>query len=73
MYIDKLVAWNPLNFNLLIASPEVLIDQKNFYLTFHKLFSQYFTAWVLIAVRQEINNLDSSVVVLQFELAINLA
>ena len=29
-YVDKLVARNPLNFNLLITSPEFLVDQKEF-------------------------------------------
>ena len=28
--VDKLVARNPLNFNLLITSPEFLIEQKKF-------------------------------------------
>ena len=35
--------------------------------------SQYLMTWDLIAVRQEVDNLESSVVVQELEFAINLA
>ena len=30
-YMDKLVAWNPLHFNLLSTSPEFLLTKTNFF------------------------------------------
>ena len=65
--MDKLVARNPLHFNLLSTSPDFFIDQNQFYLKFHTLSHSN-----LIAVRQEVNNLESSVVVQELEFAINL-
>ena len=68
-----MIARNPLNFTLLITSPEFLIDQKKFLPDLSYTFSQYLMTRVLIAMTQEVNNLDSSVVVHELELAINLA
>ena len=72
-YVDKLIFRNPLKFNLFITSPEFIIDQKKFLLDLSQTFSQYLMTWVLTAVRQEVNNLESSVVVHELDLAINLA
>ena len=58
-YVDKLVVRNPLHFNLLSTSPELFID-KTYDID-------------LIAVRQDVNNLESSVVVQEQEFAIHLA
>ena len=54
-------------------SPEFLIDQKRFLLDLSYTFSQYLITCFLTAVRHEVNNLESSVVVQELELAINLA
>ena len=59
-YVAKLVARNPLHFNLLSTSPEFFIDQKQFLFEVSYTVSQYRD---LIAVRQEVNNLEISVVV----------
>ena len=56
-YVDRFAAQKPRNFNLFVTSREFLIDQKDFYRTFHRLHS----------------NFDSSVVVHELELAINRA
>ena len=69
----KLVARNPLHFNLLSTSPEFFIDQNQFLFEVSYTVSQYRMKWDLIAVRQEVNKLESSVVVQELELAINLA
>ena len=66
--VDKLVVWNPLHFNLLSTSPEFLLTKTNFYLMFHTLSHS-----ILIAVRQEVNNLESSVVEQELEFTIILA
>ena len=71
--MDKLVARNPLHFNLLSTSPEFSIDQSQFLFEVSYTISQYLITLDLIAVRQEVNNLESSVVVQELEFAINLA
>ena len=53
-------------------SPEFLIDQHRFLPDLSYTFSQYLIT-CLTAVRHEVNNLESSVVVQELELAINLA
>ena len=50
-------------------SPEFSIDQNRFLPD----LSQYLITQFLTAVRHEVNNLESSVVVQELELAINLA
>ena len=64
--MDKLVPRNPLDFNLLSTSPEIFIDQNIFFLTVHTLSHS-----TLTAVRQEVNSVDSSVVVQELEFAMN--
>ena len=54
-------------------SPEFLIDQNRFLPDLSYTFSQYLITCFLTAVRHEVNNLESSVVVQELELAINLA
>ena len=61
-YVDKLVACNLLDFNLLSTSPEFFIDQNQFLSKVSYTVSQYRMTWDLIAVRQEVNNLESLVV-----------
>ena len=73
--LDKLVARSPLHFNMRSICPEFFIDQNQFYLKFHT--PSHSILWQEIAVRQEVNNLESSVVVYKKvqagkELAINL-
>ena len=72
-YVDKLVSQNPLHFNLLSTSPEFFIDQNQFLFEVSYTVSQNFMTWNLLAVRQEVNNLESSVVVQELDFAINLA
>ena len=69
--MDKLVARTPLHFNLLSTLLEFFIDQNQFLFEVSYTVSQYLID--LIAVRQEVNNLESSVVVQELEFAINLA
>ena len=71
--MDKLVARSPLHFNLLSTSPEFFIDQNQFLFEVLYTVSQYLMTLDLIAVRQEVNDLISSVVVQELEFAINLA
>ena len=71
--MDKHVARNPLHFNLLSTSPEFFIDQNQFLFEVSYTVSQYLMTLDLIAVRQEVNNLESSVVVQELKFAINLA
>ena len=54
-------------------SPEFLIDQSRFLPDLSYTFSQYLITCFLTAVRHEVNNFESSVVVEELELAINLA
>ena len=67
--MDKFV----IHFNLLSTSSEFFIDQNQFLFEVSYTVSQYHMTWDLIAVRQEVNNLESSVVVQELEFAINLA
>ena len=69
----KLVARNPLDFNLLSTSPEYLTDQNIFFLDLSYTVLYYLITRDLTAVRQTVNNLDSSVVVQELELAMQLA
>ena len=71
--MDKLVARNPLQCNLLRTSPEFFIDQNQFLFEVSYTVSQYIITLDLIAVRQEVNNLESSVIVQEIEFEINLA
>ena len=48
-YVDKLVARNPLHFNLLSTSPELFIDQNQFLFEVSYTVSQYLTTCNLIA------------------------
>ena len=72
-YVDKLDARNPLDFSLLNTSSELLIDQNICLPDLSLNCSQYVITGVQIAVRQEVNNLESLVVVQELGLAINLA
>ena len=51
----------------------IFIDQNIFYPDLSYTVSQYFMTLALMAVSQEINNLESSVVVQELEFAMNLA
>ena len=59
--------------SLFKISPEFLIDQNMFLPDLSYTFSQYLITCFLTAVRHEVNNLESSVVVQELEFAINLA
>ena len=72
-YVDKQKARNCLNFNLFKTSFEFFIDQNRFLPDFSKTLSQYFITCLLMPVRHEGNNLESSVVVQELEFAINRA
>ena len=73
-YVDKLVALNPLHFSLLNTSTECFFFYQNqFLFEVSYTVSQYVMTQDLIAVRQEVNNLESSVVVQELEFAINVA
>ena len=54
-------------------SPVFLIDQNRFLPDLSYAFSHYLITSFLTAVRHEVNNLESSVVVQKLELAMNLA
>ena len=71
--MDQLVAQKPLGFSLLSTSPEFFIDQKYFSLVFLYTVSQYLMTRDFTAVRQDVNNFDSSVVGQELEFAMNLA
>ena len=51
----------------------LFIDQNIFFLDLSYTVSQYFMTLALMAVRQEVNNVESSVVVQELEFAMNLA
>ena len=53
--------------------PEFLIDQNRFLPDLPYTFSQYLITCFLTSVRHKVNNLESSVVEQELELAINLA
>ena len=69
-YVDTLDAQKPCDFDLLITSHEFLIDQKRLFSRLSQTFSQYLITRFSIVVRQEVSNLDSSVVEHELELAI---
>ena len=71
--MNKLVAQKHLDCWLLSTSPGYFIDQNIFFLELSYTFSKCLMARDLTAVRQEVNNFDSSVVVQELELAMNLA
>ena len=71
--MDKLVARKPLDFSLLSTSPEFLIDQNIFFLDLSYTVTYYLMTRNLTAVRQEVNNLNSSNVVQGLKLAMTLA
>ena len=54
-------------FNLSKISPELLIDQNRVFSDLSYTFSQYLIACFLTAVRHEVNNLESYVVVQELE------
>ena len=68
-----MVALKSLALRLSKFSPEYLIDQKRFLPDLSYTFSQYLITCFFTAVGHEVNNLESSVVVHELELAINLA
>ena len=51
----------------------IFIDQNIFFPDLSYTVSQYFMTLALMAVRQEVNNFESSVVVQELEFAMNLA
>ena len=61
--MDKLVAWNPLDFCLLSTTPEFFIDENIVFLDLSYTVSLYLMTRDLTAVRQDVSNLDNSVVV----------
>ena len=62
-----------ISFSLLSTSPEFFIGQNIFFPDLSYTVSQYFMTLALMAVRQEVNNFKSSVVVQELEFAMNLA
>ena len=67
-----MVALKSLALSVSKISPEFLIDQNRFLPDLSCTFSQYLIT-ILTAIRHEVNNLESSVVVQEQGLAINLA
>ena len=70
--MDKLIAWLPISFSLLSTSPEFFIGHTIFFPDLSYTVSQYFMTLALMAVRQEVNNYEISVVVQELEFAMNL-
>ena len=70
--MDKLVTRKPLDVSLLSTSPDFL-RPKHIFLDLSYTVSLYLLTRDLTAVRQDFNNLDSSVVMQELELAMNLA
>ena len=68
-----MVALKSLALSLSKILPEFLIDQNRFLPDLSYTLSQYLITYFLPAVRHGVNNLESSVVVQELELAINLA
>ena len=60
------------SYSLLSTSPEFFIGQNIFFPDLSYTVSQYFMTLALMAVRQEVNNFESSVVVQELEFAMNL-
>ena len=50
-----------------------MIDQNMFFPDLSCIVSQFFMTLALMAVKQEVNNFESSVVVQELEFAMNLA
>ena len=71
-YVEKAVVLKSLALSLSNTS-EFLIEEKRFLPDISYAFLQYLIACFLIAVRQNVTNLESSVVVQELELAIYLA
>ena len=67
-YVDRLDARNLLEFSLFKTSFEFLMDQNRFLADLPYLITCF-----LKAIRQEVNNLESSVVVKELECAKNRA
>ena len=67
------MALKSLDLSLSKISPEFLIDQNRFLSDLTYTFSEYLTTCFLTAVRHEVNNSESPVVVQELEVAINLA
>ena len=70
---DRLKARNCLDFNLFKTSFDFFIDQNRFLPDLSKTLSQYLITCFLMAVRLEVNNLESSAVVQELEFTINRA
>ena len=71
--MDKLVAWKPLSLSFLSTSSEFFYRPQTIFPDLSYTVSQYFITLALIAVRQEVSNFESSVVVQELEFAMNLA
>ena len=71
--VDRLKARNCLDFNLFKTSFDFFIDQNRFLPDLSKTLSQYLITCFLMAVRHEVNKLESSVVAQELEFAINRA
>ena len=71
--MNKLVAFKSLALSLSKISPEFFMDQNRFLPDLSYTFSQCLITCLLTAVRHEVNNLESSVVVQELKLVINLA
>ena len=67
-YVDILNARNILGFSLFKTSFESLMDLNRFLPDLSYTLSQYLITCFLVEVRQEVNNLESSVVVKQLKL-----
>ena len=65
--MDKLLAWKPLSFSVLGSLPDFFIDLNIFSPDFSYTVTQYFMTLALMAVRQEVNNFESSVVVQELQ------
>ena len=68
-----MVALKSLALSLSKISPKFLIDKNRFSPDLSYTFSQYLITCFSTAVRHEVNNLESSVVEQELDLAINLA
>ena len=71
--MDKLIAWKPLSFSLLSTSLDFFHRPEHIFPDLSYTVSQYFMTLSLTAVRQEVNNFESFIVVQELEFAMNLA
>ena len=62
--MDRLFSWKPLSLSLLSTSPKDFINHNIFFPDLLYTVSQYFMTLGLMAVRQVVDNFESSVVVL---------